>query len=84
MGKLLSFIVGILFGALGGAIGLVYWRSQKVAAEEQIVFDKKSFYDASPGQEGYVAISGTMTGEPEQHVQHRMLVRCQILLCLRG
>jgi hypothetical protein len=63
--KVLSFILGLVAGAIG-AVGLViYLPLQKPPNEDsQIIFAAKNFLDSKQNNEfGYVAISGTLTGQ---------------------
>ena len=63
--KVVSFILGVVAGAIG-AFGLVFYlQFQKLANEDsQIIFAPKSFLDSKQNNEfGYVAISGTLTGK---------------------
>jgi hypothetical protein len=57
--KWVPFIVGLLIGGIGGAGGVLYLvASNKTAAETDVVFAQKNFYDG----EEMIGLSGTMTG----------------------
>jgi hypothetical protein len=63
--KVLSFILGLVAGAIG-AVGLAIYLPLKKPANEdsQIIFAGKNFLDSKQNNEfGYVAISGTLTGQ---------------------
>jgi hypothetical protein len=61
MGKLGVFIGGLVLGAVGAVVGLLYLEMHKPPTDDQIMFAPKNFYDPGP-EFGAVEISGTLTG----------------------
>jgi hypothetical protein len=62
MGKLAIFIGGLVLGAVGAFVGLLYLEMRKPPPDDQIVFAPKNFYDSKmDGEFGDVGISGTLT-----------------------
>jgi hypothetical protein len=79
MGKLAIFIGGLVLGAVGAFVGLLYLEMHKQPPDDQIVFAPKNFVDVNqPGTEsGSVAISGTLTGSGLAYPNNTYVVSCQ-------
>jgi hypothetical protein len=64
MGKLMLFVCGLLFGVVGAFGTVVYLETHKPPQDDQLVFAQKNFWDSKQtGVDGYVGISGTLTGK---------------------
>jgi hypothetical protein len=76
--KVVSFILGVAAGAIA-AFGLVFYlQLQKPANENsQIIFAAKIFLDSKQNNEfGYVAISGTLTGQDVGYSNNTYSLSC--------
>src|SRR5262249_39908598 len=77
MGK---FIAGLLLGALATAGAAIYLMANKPTATEddQIMFAQKSFFDGKQigGMDGWVAISGTLTGKGLAYPNNTYAISC--------
>ncbi|MCC8957248.1 hypothetical protein H8B02_28580 [Bradyrhizobium sp. Pear77] len=62
MGKFLYFAVGLIVGALGGALVLISLQTRNATGQDEIVFAPKSFYDSRTIEGGFVSVSGSMVG----------------------
>jgi hypothetical protein len=77
MGKLVIFISGVLLGAVGAFGTVVYLETRKPAQDDQLVFAPKNFYDSKQGGvDGYVGISGTLTGKGLGYPNNTYAVSC--------
>jgi len=78
VGKLAVFIGGLLLGAVGAFVGLLYLEMHKPPSDDQIVFAPKNFVDLNQaGTEfGTVAISGTLTGNGLAYPNNTYVVSC--------
>jgi hypothetical protein len=76
MSKFASFVVGLFVGVLGGAAAVIYLQAQRVVPQDDIVFAAKNFYDASNIQFGYVAVSGTLTGDGLAYPNNTRSISC--------
>src|SRR4029077_567611 len=77
MARFVWFVGGLIFGLVGGAVGLAHLQSLRVVAEDQIIFfPPKTFHDLFTGQSEYVAISGTMTGDGQAYPNNTYGISC--------
>jgi hypothetical protein len=78
MGKLAIFIGGLLVGAVGAFGTLVYLEARKPAPDDDIMFAKKVFFDSKQTAlgDGYVGISGTLTGKNLGYPNNTYAVTC--------
>ena len=78
MGRLAIFIGGLVLGAVGAFVGLVYLEMHKPPPDDQIEFAPKNFFDHDQaGMEfGAVGISGTLTGNGLTYPNNTYAVFC--------
>src|SRR5882672_8284588 len=71
--KWVLHIVGLLIGGIGGAGGVLYLvERNKTAAETDVVFAQKNFYDT----EEMIGASGTMTGASIAYPNNSYSIGC--------
>lgn len=76
--KWIFLICGIVAGATGAVAAMIYLQVQRRAFEgDQLIFAAKSFYDSKQTvRDGYVAISGTLTGEGLGYPNNTYSIAC--------
>jgi hypothetical protein len=78
MGKLLVFIFGVLLGVVGAFGAIIYWEMRKPAPpDDEIIFARKNFWDSQQaGADGYVSVSGTLTGKDMSYPNNTYALTC--------
>jgi hypothetical protein len=77
MGKLMLFVCGLLLGVVGAFGTVVYLETHKPPQDDQLVFAQKNFWDSKQtGVDGYVGISGTLTGKDMAYPNNTYAVSC--------
>lgn len=72
-------LVGLVIGAIGGAIGWISWEiNHQVEKSDQLVFAPKVFYDSNSMDTdwGLVVISGTLVGQGMAYPNNTYGIAC--------
>jgi hypothetical protein len=77
--KWLFLIIGIVVGAVSTFALVIYAESQRQKRPEDIIFALKNYYDsAKTVRDGYIAISGTLTGDGIGYPNNTNSISCEL------